>query len=178
MPETCARQLRRTTAISDRAEERRDLGRASRLHGEERDQDNDGERHDIGIERRRYDLQTFDRRKHGQRRRDDRVAVEQRAADNTEQDDRAASPRAELRCAAPSTPACRPRRCCPRAADQDVFCRHNQQQRPDDQRQNAEDDGLTRYVAGTGRCAMIGLAQWRKADWCRYRRRQHRCCRW
>ena len=67
---------------------------AARLHGEQRDQDDDGERHDVGLEGRRRDLQALDRRQHRDRRRDDRIAVEQRGADDAEQD--------EARRAAPS----------------------------------------------------------------------------
>ena len=81
----------------DRAEERRDLGGAARLHREQHDQDHDRQRHDVRIERRRHDLQAFDRRQHRQRRRDDGVAVEQRAADDAEQDDDAGAARPSAR---------------------------------------------------------------------------------
>ena len=63
---------------------------AARLHREQRDQDHDGQRHDVGVEGRRRDLQAFDRRQHRQRRRDHGVAVEQRGADDAEQHDDAA----------------------------------------------------------------------------------------
>ena len=51
------------------------------------------ERDDEGLERRRRELQPFDRRQHRDRRRDDRVAIEQRGAGHAEQRHR------EARCA-------------------------------------------------------------------------------
>ena len=71
----------------DRTEERRDPRRAARLHGEQHQQDDDRQRHHVGIERRGDELDAFDRRQHRQRRRDHGVAVEQRAADDAEQHD-------------------------------------------------------------------------------------------
>ena len=112
----------------------------------------DRERHDVGVERRRRDLQAFDRGQHRQRRRDDGVAVEQRAADDAEQD-------YDARRDAPSArDGERHQR--QRAAlavvvgaqqDQDVFGGDDEEQRPDDQRQDAEHNRFARGVAGARR---------------------------
>ena len=50
-----------------------------------RDQDDEADRHHVGLEGRRHELQALDRREHRDRRRDDGVAIEQRRADHAEQ---------------------------------------------------------------------------------------------
>ena len=69
----------------DRAEEFRDRRRAARLHGKEQKQDHHRDRHHIGRERRRHQLQPFDRRENRQSRRDDRIADEQGGARDPEE---------------------------------------------------------------------------------------------
>ena len=155
---------------------RRDPRGAARLHREQHDQDHDGQRHDVGIERRRHDLEAFDRRQHRERRRDHRVAVEQRAADDAEQHQRAgALPMRVLR----------QRHQRQRAAlavvvgaqqDDDVFERDDDDQRPQDQRQHAEHGLAGRRAVGADR-GVHRLAEARRAGWCRCRHRRRRCCR-
>jgi hypothetical protein len=69
----------------DRAEPRGDRRGAPALHAEERDQDREAERDHVGLEGGRRELQALDRREHGDRRRDDRVAVEQGGAGHSQQ---------------------------------------------------------------------------------------------
>ena len=133
----------------DRTEERRDLGGAARLHGEQRDQDHDGQRHDVVIEGGGDELEAFDRGQHRQRRRDDGVAVEQRRADDAAEHDRAG---------ALAERALRQRHERERAAlplvvrpqqDEHVFERDHDDQRPQDQREHAE-HGIARQGAAGG----------------------------
>ena len=70
----------------ERAEEGRDFRRAVSLDGEDGNQHDDGERQDIVAEQRRADLQAFERRKHRNRRGDDRIAGEQRRAGDAEKE--------------------------------------------------------------------------------------------
>jgi len=116
----------------NRSEECSHFRGTARLHGKQRYKNQRRYRNDVGIERRRCELQSFDRRQHRQRRRDDCVAIEQGSADNTEQyQDRAAAHGAVGECHQ-----------CQRAAlavviraqqDHDIFERHHQDKRPDDQ---------------------------------------------
>ena len=108
-----------------------------------------GERHDVVLERRRHELETFDRRQHRDRRRDHGVAEEHRGADHAEHQH-------ERR--APAERARRERRERERAAlavvvgaqqDQHVFERDDDDQRPQDHRQHAEHD-LARDRPGSG----------------------------
>ena len=69
----------------DRAEERRDPGRAPALGGEQQDEDDDRRRQDVGREVGVDLLQSFERGQHGNRRRDHGVAGEQRRAGDAEQ---------------------------------------------------------------------------------------------
>ena len=95
-------------------------------------------------------LQAFDRRQHRQRRRDHRVAIEQRAADDAEQRDRGDA-------AAERTLRQRHQR--QRAAlaivvgaqqDHDIFQRDHDDQRPQDQRQHADDNRFGHGALGPG----------------------------
>ncbi len=108
------------------------------MHGEQRKQDDECERHDIGIEGRGRDLDTFDGGQHRKRRGDHRVAIKQRTADDAQQDDGAAATgqRTLGECHQRQRPALAvvvgPHQ------DEDVFQRHNDDQRPEDQRQHAD----------------------------------------
>ncbi|MGY4312990.1 hypothetical protein ACVWW1_002293 [Bradyrhizobium sp. JR3.5] len=67
-----------------RAEDLADEAGALLLHEEQADQDHDGERHHRRRQRGRVDLQAFDRRQHGNGRRDRAVAIEQGGADQAD----------------------------------------------------------------------------------------------
>jgi hypothetical protein len=121
-----------------RPEESSDPRGTARLNRKQHQQNEDGERHHIGIEGRGDELDAFDRRQHRQRRRDHGVAVKQRAADDPEQHDRAS---AFANC------ALRQRHQRQRSAfavvvgpqqDDDIFQRHHDDQRPQDQGEDAE----------------------------------------
>ena len=71
----------------DRAEPRGDARRAVALHGEQADHDRQAERHHVGLEGRRDELEALDGRQHRDGGRDDGVAIEQRGADHAEQGD-------------------------------------------------------------------------------------------
>ena len=75
---------RQEPAQHDRPEDAADEGRALLLDGEQADQDDDGERHHGGRQGRRVDLQALEGAQHGDRRRDGAVAVEQRGADQAD----------------------------------------------------------------------------------------------
>src|SRR4029077_9358278 len=75
----------------DRTEEGGDAGGPPRLHHEQYDENENRERHHIGVERRGDDFQPLDRRKNRQRRRNDGVTIEKRTADNTEKNHDATS---------------------------------------------------------------------------------------
>ena len=165
----------------DRAEQGRDFGGAARLHREQHEQDDDRQRHDIFVERRRRDIDAFDRGQHRQCRRDDGIAIEQRRADDAEQRDDAGG----LADAADGARGQRHQR--ERAAlpvvvgaqqDHDVFQRDDDEQRPQDQRHHAE-HGLRGPATPLcpDRRRRRSLRARHKAGWCRYRRRRRRCCR-
>ena len=65
------------------------------LHDEKPDQDDEGERHHGGRQRRRIDLQAFKGAEHGDGRRDGAVAIEQRRADKAD-DQKLRTPRSRL----------------------------------------------------------------------------------
>ena len=125
----------------DRAEQRRDLRRTARLHREQGEQDHHRQRHDIFVERRRHDVDAFDRGEHRQCRRDDGIAVEQRGADDAEQRDDAAGP-------ADTANGARCKRHQGKGAalaviiraqqDHYIFERDDDEQRPQDERHHAE----------------------------------------
>jgi hypothetical protein len=75
----------------DRAEKDRHGPSSARLDRKQHDQDDDRNRHDILMECRRDDLETFDRRQDRQRRRDHRIAEKQRGAENADQQQDAAA---------------------------------------------------------------------------------------
>ncbi len=122
----------------DRPEEGGDPGCAAALHGKQNDQNGNREPDDIMLEGGRREFQPFHRRQNGNRRRDHRIAEEHRGADDAENVDRGG--------AAAERPA-RQRGERQRAAlavvvgaqqDQDIFAGHDNDQRPQDERQHAE----------------------------------------
>ena len=60
------------------------IRRPGTLDREQRDEDDDGDRHDERMQRRRDDAEAFDRAQHRDRRRDHAVAVEHRRAEDAE----------------------------------------------------------------------------------------------
>jgi hypothetical protein len=75
------------------AERRSDAPGAKPLNGEQQEQNDHGDRDDHALERRRDDVQAFDRAEHGDHRRDHPVAVKQRRAEQAEPDENDPSPR-------------------------------------------------------------------------------------
>jgi hypothetical protein len=71
----------------DRPEHGTDTGRAEPLAGEQRDEDGDRDRHDVGLQHRRRHAQAFHRAKDRDGRRDDAVTVQERGAEHAEQDE-------------------------------------------------------------------------------------------
>ena len=126
----------------DRAEECGDLGGAAGLHREQAEQDHHRQRDDVRLESGSNDLEAFDRRQHRDRRGDHGIAVEQRGADDAEQDDgealapeRAIGERHQGKCSTLAVIV-------GAKQDQHVFDGDDEDERPDDQRQDAEDGGL------------------------------------
>ena len=136
----------------DRAKEPRHRLGPAILHQKQRDDDDDGHGHDIGLDPRGHELQPLECRQDRNRRGDGGVAVKQRRADHAQ------NQHPEIR---PPHGALRKRQQRKRAAlalvicaqqDQDVFHRHDQDQRPDDQRQHAQHIlALDAAMAGAGR---------------------------
>ena len=125
----------------DRAEQSRDFCRAARLHRKQHKQDHDRQRHDVSVKCRRRDVDAFDCGQHRKRRRDDGVAIEQRGADDAEQRNNACG------FAHAADGARGQRHQGQRAAlavvvgaqqDHDVFQRDDDEERPQDQRHDAE----------------------------------------
>ena len=125
----------------DRAEEGRDFGRPPALGGEQHNENDDGRRQDVGREIGVDLLQAFERGEHRNRRRDDGVAREQGGAGDAEQKrDRRLLPKGALS---------------QRHEGQDaafalvvglhqehhIFRGDDDQQRPDDERDDADDIG-------------------------------------
>ena len=142
----------------DRPEEGRNLGGAAALHREQDDQNGDGQPDDIMVERGRREFQPLDRRKHGNGRCDHGIAEEHRGADHAEDIDQRR---------AASVGAARQRRERQSSAlaivvgaqqDQNVFAGHDDDQRPQDERQHAE-HGIPADGAGGGTCRHHSLAQ-------------------
>ena len=151
-----------------RPEEGRDLAGAAALDHEQPDEDGERDRHDVVGEGGGCDLEALDGREHRDRRRDHRVAVEQAGADGAEQQHLAAAARAV------AERALGERHERQRAAlavvvgaeqDDDVFDRHDEDQRPQDQRQDAEDD-LARHrpAGGRGRDRFLQRVERARAD--------------
>ena len=132
----------------DGAEEGRDLGGAARLHRKQHDQDRHGQGHDVGVEGGRGDLETFDRGQDRERRRDHGVAVEQRRADDAAQrDDIGAPAQRALRQRHQGERSALPVVVGPQQHD-DVFERDGDDQRPQDERQDAEYGRRVHRAAG------------------------------
>ena len=121
----------------DRPEGGADARGAERLHGEQQEEDDDGGRHHVMGQRRRRDLKPFERREHGNRRRDGAVAVDQRRAEKARQDDGRTVPplHAEERHQGQNAALAV---IVDAHGDDDVFDRGDQKQRPDQKRQHAE----------------------------------------
>ena len=142
-------------AEHDRPEDAADEGGALLLDGEQADQDDDGERHHGGRQRRRVDLEAFEGAQDGNRRRDGAVAVEQRGADQAD-DQEPGAPGAGLGVAG--------RQQGQQGDDaafavvvgaqdeQRVFDRDDQDQRPQDERDDAQ------HRVGRDRAAVAGGA--------------------
>ena len=110
----------------------------ARLHREQRDQDHDGERHDVMLEAGLGELEALDRGEDRDRRRDDGIAVEHGGTDDAEHHHRHRTP--------PDRPR-RQRRQRQRSPfpvivgaqqDQHVFQGDDDYQRPQDEREHAE----------------------------------------
>ena len=123
----------------DRAEPGRHPGGPVALHGKQADQDHEAERQDIALERRGDEGQALDGRQHGDGGRDDRVAIEQGRAGHPEEDDHDNIM---------AHGALREGHQRQRAAlavvvgaedEQHVLDRHDDDQRPQDERHDAED---------------------------------------
>jgi hypothetical protein len=138
----------------DGAEEGGDAPRSAALDRKERNQDAERDRNHVGLERRRGEFQPFHGRQHRNGRGDHRVAVKQRRPGDAERD-RNAPPAPALKRALgqrhegqrpPFALVVRPQQ------DEDIFQRHDEHERPQDQRQHA-DDNVARHVgpaAGRG----------------------------
>ena len=141
----------------DRPEQRRNLCGAAALRRKQPDQDDDRQRrHHLGKSGARK-LESFHRREHRNRRRDHRIAEKHRGADDTDDEDKRRAPAERPR---------RQRRERERTAlpvivgaqqDEHVFHRHHDDQRPDDERQHAENDGAVDEVVGA--CGYRGFAK-------------------
>ena len=122
----------------DRPKGRCDAGRAAALNREQRNKDQNRQRHHIMLKRRRSQLETFDRRQYRDRRRDHGIADEHRRTDDTQRQQW------------PTFSAQRPlaqrhqRKCATLAVivgaqqQQNVFCGDDDKERPQDQGQNPE----------------------------------------
>ncbi len=137
----------------DRTEEIGDAGGAARLHRKQDQQDRDGQRHDVGIKSGRHDLQAFDRGKHRDCRRDERIAEEQRGTDDAERRHQGDVVAGRL---------ARQRHQSERAAfaivvgaqqHDHIFEGDDENQRPQDQRQHAQHRGGGCHTIGTDRRA-------------------------
>ena len=152
----------------DRPEEGRDLAGAAALDHEQPDEDGERDRHDVVGEGRGRDLDALDGGEHRDRRRDHRVAVEQAGPDGAQQQhlasaagavaERALGERDEGQRAALAVVV-------GAQQDDDVFDRHDEDQRPQDQRQDAEDD-LARHrpAGGRGRDQFLERIERARAD--------------
>jgi len=131
----------------DRPEQSADAGGALLLNDEKQYDDGNGDRNDERLETRRCNLQTLDRRKYRNRRCDHAVAVEHRRTEQPERHEEPACARAALCGAqyqreqghhAALAAVVRPHH------EHDVLERYHDYQRPEDQRQHAEDIGVRR----------------------------------
>ena len=141
----------------DRSEKCGDAGGAVALHREQRNQDHDRDRDHVMFERRRGELQTFDRRQHRDRGRDEGITQEHRRPDHAEHEDEIGAPAERAhreRCERQRTALAV---VVGAQQDQDVFRGHHQEQRPQDHRQHAEHD-VARQRSAVLR-GMHGLAE-------------------
>ena len=128
-------------ADHDWTEESADAVSAVPLNREDPDEDGHRDRHDVGLEQGRGDLEPFDRAEHRDGRRDHAVAVEQRRAEDAQQDEQrpawSTSGSGRKQCGQRQDAAfalvVRPHH------DGDVLDGDDEEQRIDDQRQHAED---------------------------------------
>src|SRR5262249_38548512 len=134
------RGQRREPDAHDRAEQVADPLGAVNLDHEQNDQDGDRGGHDEGLQLRRHHFETLDGAQHGDRRRDQAVPVEQGDADDRQADDEglaplaAGQPQGESREGEDAAFAA-----VVGAHDQqDVFDGHDDDERPEHQRQYAE----------------------------------------
>jgi hypothetical protein len=127
------------------------------LHRKQGEQDEDGQRNHKALESRRYHLKSFNRRQYRQRWRDHRIAIKQRGADHAEQDDGEAF--SSERAMRESHQGKRSAFAVIIGAEQDdhVFHRDDEEQRPDDEREDAEDR------LPSGRCIVASRRQYRLA---------------
>ena len=131
----------------DRPKPKGDVGRALSLHGKQRNQNSQGDRHDPRHKFRHDQSCPLDRRKHRNGGCDHRIAEEQRRPGNAEAQD-------NQRTAAHGLPSQHVQRQNPTFApvigaqqDKDVFDGHDQDQRPDQLRQLAQNMGGLDCVA-------------------------------
>ena len=82
----------------DGAKHRRDPCRAATLRRKQRNQDNDRKRHHKFTERRTCELEPFDRREHGDRRRNDGIAEKHRGAYDAENENKSGPSAESARC--------------------------------------------------------------------------------
>ena len=118
-----------------------DLRRTERLRGKQRDQDRDRQRQNEIMQMRCRDLQAFERGENRDRRRNSTIAVDQRRAEQADGDDVRAmlafdAEQGHQRQYAAFTVVIDAHR------ERDVFDRHDDDQRPDEQRQHAEHNVL------------------------------------
>ena len=152
-PPQCRDRDRHKPDRHDRPEQRRHLRRAPRLEREEHDQDRDGQRHHIGVQCRRRDVDAFDGREDRQRRRNHGVAIKQGGADDAKE-------RHDAPCPADTADRARgERHQRERAAfavvvgaqeNEHVFERDDDDQRPQDERQDTEHRGAREVAIAAG----------------------------
>ncbi len=156
---------RREPDDHDRSKSRSDPRRAAALDREQHDEDEHRQRHHIVLERRRCELEAFDRRQHRNRRRDHGVADEHRSADDPKRQQGPAS-------SAQRTLTQRHQRKRTALAiivgakqQQHVFGSHDDEKRPQDQRQNPEhDDSRDRLALRGAGDSFAKRIQWRRSD--------------
>ena len=132
-----------------RSEESPDRRRSVALHQKQTGQENDRNRNNVGIKKRRRYFQAFHRAQHRDGGSDDAVAVKQRGADQARRHDPHVS---LMRRVGPAQHQSGQRQQPALAAvvgphdDEDVLDHHDQHQRPNDERERAE-DGVLAHVA-------------------------------
>ena len=138
-----------------RPEHRPDRGGAALLDHEQADEDDDRDRHDEGLKARLDHDQPLDRGEDGDGRSDHRIAVEERAGEDSEQDDGGAPARrlGLARDEGEQGEAAALPLVVGAHQDGDVFERHHDHHRPEDQAEHSEDVepvDRQRMVAGEG----------------------------